>query len=301
MGLNDKTQKDYILKLITYLLTKRVGFMTISVDIIKDETQLSLKVNKAVVDYIKRNRVQDGRVATIKTNELLNVAFQSVGIAGEILASQEAKTAISNSVKTCSSVLEEVGAIVPAGTTPHTFAEYLQAKKDRRAIAHKPIHGKAFAYQAAPDFNRKVSAIKTNEIIECSDVVGVDLDGHTVSVLAVKDVPFEKIKFCNDMFNYTKFAEYIGCYNEETNKVDFVSTADERKVFFNDARQRVLPEKREIVNLYYLVNLTDYKKLFAPKYSQTKVQTILSLRGATQTRSSLSTENLSLTGSRRYV
>jgi hypothetical protein len=80
MGLINKTQIYYILKLITYLLTKRVGFMTISVDIIKNETQLSLKVNKAVVDYIKRNRVQDGRVATIKTNELLNVAFQFISM-----------------------------------------------------------------------------------------------------------------------------------------------------------------------------------------------------------------------------
>ncbi|MBQ2863966.1 MAG: hypothetical protein IJE91_00705 [Clostridia bacterium] len=275
--------------------------MTISTDIINNQTQLSLKVNKAVVDYIKRNRIQNGRVATIKTNELLNVAFQSVGIAGEILATPEAKVAISNSVKTCISVLEEVGAIEPASQTPHSFAEYLQLKKDSRALAHKPIHGKAFAYHAAPDFSRKVSALKTNEIIECSDVVGVDLDGHTVSVLAVKNVSFDKIKFCNDMFNYTKFADYIGCFNEETNKVDFVSTADERKVFFSSARQHVLPEKREIINLYYLVNLSDYKKLFAPEFEQTQVQTILSLRAATQTRSSLSTEKLSLANAHKYV
>jgi hypothetical protein len=37
MGLINKTQIYYILKLITYLLTKRVGFMTISVDIIKND------------------------------------------------------------------------------------------------------------------------------------------------------------------------------------------------------------------------------------------------------------------------
>lgn len=276
--------------------------MTINREIINNQTQLSLKVNKAVVDYIKRNRVQNGKPAIIKTNELLNVAYQCVGIADEILATTDVKTVISNSVKTCLTVLEEVSAIEPANQTPTCMAEYLQFKKDRRALAHKPIHGKAFSYRIAPDFSRKVSALKTNEIIERSDVVGVDLDGHTVSVLAVKNVNFDKIKFCNDMFNYTKFADYIGCYNEDSKKVDFVSTADERKVFFSTARQHVLPEKREIINLYYLVNLSDYKKLFAPEFEEEQVQTILSLRSQpANTRSSLSTENLSLTGQAKYV
>ena len=60
--------------------------MTISTDIIKNPTALSLRVNKAVVDYIRRNRMVDGRPATIKTSELLHVAYNCVGIADQILA-----------------------------------------------------------------------------------------------------------------------------------------------------------------------------------------------------------------------
>ena len=99
--------------------------MTINTNIIKDETLLSLKVNRAVVDYIKRNKAVNGVPANIKTNELLTVAFNCVGIADQILATEEERVAIVNSVKTCLTVLEEVGAIQPASLTPSTFTEYV--------------------------------------------------------------------------------------------------------------------------------------------------------------------------------
>lgn len=273
--------------------------MTISTDIIKNPTALSLRVNKAVVDYIRRNRMVDGRPATIKTSELLHVAYNCVGIADQILATEEERTAIVNSVKTCLTVLEEVQAIKPAEMAPTNFVEYLQYKKQAKSIKQKPIHGKAFSYAVESDFAKKVSALKTNEIIERSDVVGIALDTGMVSVLTVKGVSFEKVKFCNSMFDYTKFANYIGCYNEETNKVDFVSTASERKIFFGSKKQRVLPDKRDIINLYYLVNLSEYKKLFFEGASRNSVQTILSLRA--QDKQTLSTENLSLSGQAKYV
>lgn len=274
--------------------------MTINTNIIKDETLLSLKVNKAVVDYIKRNRTVNGAPSCIKTNELLTVAFNCVGIADQILATEEERVAIVNSVKTCLTVLEEVGAIQPANLTPSTFTEYLQYKKLGLRATEKPIHSKAVAYSASADFSKKVSALKTNEIIERSDVVGVQIDSGTVSVLAVKGVSFEKVKFCNSMFNYTKFANYIGCYNEETNKVDFISTADEKRIFFNSPKRRVLPETRDIISLYYKVNLSDYKNLFLENGSKNPVQTILSLKVPSE-KHSLSTDVISFTGQTRYI
>ena len=274
--------------------------MTINTSIIKDETLLSLKVNKAVVDYIKRNKAVNGVPANIKTNELLTVAFNCVGIADQILATEEERVAIVNSVKTCLTVLEEVGAIQPASLTPSTFTEYLQYKKLGFRATEKPIHSKAVAYSASADFGKKVSALKTNEIIERSDVVGVQIDGGTVSVLAVKGVPFEKVKFCNSMFNYTRFANYIGCYNEETNKVDFISTANEKRIFFSAPKRRVLPETKEIINLYYKVNLSNYKNLFLEGSSKNSVQTILSLKTPSE-KHSLSTDVISFSGQTRYI
>lgn len=103
--------------------------MTISVDIIKNKTELSLKVNKAIVEYIKRNKGVSGEKATIKTKELLNVAYNCVGVSDEILATDEVKTQVTNCVKTCLTVLEEVGAIKPANQTPTNFVEYLEFKK----------------------------------------------------------------------------------------------------------------------------------------------------------------------------
>lgn len=267
--------------------------MTISTDIINNKTELSLKVNKAVVDYIKRNKQTNGSKSPIKTKELLKVAYNCIGVSDEILATEEIKVAVSNCVKTCLTVLEEVKAIKPMAVLPTNFVEYLEFKKGKSNKQQKPIHGKAISYEISSDFNKKVSALKTNEIILGSDVISVDLENRNVSVLSVRDVKFDKIKFCNSMFNYTKYADYIGCYNEETGKVDFVSTAPERMVFFCNDKKHVLPEKREIINLYYLVNLSPYKKIFHDETMEGPVQTILSLR-AQQKPKTLSTDNFKL-------
>lgn len=271
--------------------------MTISVDIIKNKTELSLKVNKAIVEYIKRNKGVGGEKATIKTKELLNVAYNCVGVSDEILATDEVKTQVTNCVKTCLTVLEEVGAIKPANQTPTNFVEYLEFKKSKNKVQQKPIHGKAVAYQIAPDFSKKVSALKTNEIIQAADVIGVELKKRTVSVLAVKDVKFDKIKFCNSMFDYSRLADYIGCYNADTENVDFVSTAQRRRVFFTTNKKHILPERREIIELYQLINLTSYKNLFLnDDMQESPVQTILSLR-AEKDAKNLSTESLKIVSS----
>ena len=43
------------------LIINKVVFMTIDASILKNKTELSLKVSKAVVEYIKQNRVVDGK------------------------------------------------------------------------------------------------------------------------------------------------------------------------------------------------------------------------------------------------
>lgn len=264
--------------------------MTINNNLIKNKTELSLKINKAIIDYIKRNKSTGLIKGVIKTSELLKVAYSCVGITDPLFADEETKFAITKCVKKCLTVLEDVKALKPANVVPHNFVEYLELKK-KRDKKEKVISGKSNAYEVAPDFAKKVSALKTNEIIQGSDVLNVKLNNKNVSVLAVKDVDFSKIKFCNSLFNYSNIADYIGCFNEETKKVDFISTAPSRKVFYATNKKHILPEKRDIIDLYYLVNISNYKKMFyGTGYEEDPFESVVNLRNTSDAKP-LTTEN----------
>lgn len=254
-----------------------------------NKTELSLKVTKTIVEYLKEVRKEN---PNFKTAKVLEVAFNCAKESEEDVLDAETKAKVTNFVKICLTVLEEVGAIKRTRTLNIRLEDYLYEKHNKVLV--RPIHGKDVGYYISREFNKKVSALKINEIIKGSKIIEVDLGKKTVSVLAVNNVPFDKIKFCNSMFNYTGLADYIGCYNESTNKVDFVSTLDERKVFFTSNKKHVLPEKREIIDLFSIINLSDDKKLFQDAEYLNKKQTVLSLRPANYN-SSLSTENLVIT------
>lgn len=247
--------------------------------IFKNKTELSLKVNKAVVEYIKKNRVIDGKKFAIKTGDLLKCACTSLGADDFENLEDDQRKAVTNAVKTCLTVLEEVKAIAPKSEVPTTLSEYLEFKKIQNQKQTKTISGKANMFVVSSDFSKKVIALKTNELIQGCDVANVELESGEVSVLIAKDLEYNKVKFCNSMFDYSKFAKYIGCYNQESKKVDFLATEDSKKMFFQTQKQRVLPNQREIINLYYLTNFSQYKAMFMPTAKKSaNNKTILSLR-----------------------
>lgn len=265
--------------------------MTIDASIFKNKTELSLKVNKAVVEYIKQNRIVDGKKVAIKTDDLLNAAYNSLGIKDELLADDDQRKVVTSAVKKCLTVLEEVKAISPANQTPKTLVEYINYIKAQKEKQPKPISGKPVAYDISSDFLKKVAALKTNELILGCDVATVELENDEVTVLIAKNLNYEKVKFCNSMFDYSKLADYIGCYNDQSKKIDFLSTEENQKVFFQTNKQHTTPSQRKIVNLYYLVNLSQYKAMFMPAVKKpAKTTTVLSLRKEV-TKDILTTDN----------
>ncbi len=267
--------------------------MTIDASILKNKTELSLKVNKAVVEYIKKNRVVDGKKMPVETIDLLNVAHTALGVENVEELEEEQRKAITSAVKKCITILEEVKAISPKNTEPKTLLEYIEFKKQQNQKQQKVINGKANSYVVSSDFSKKITALKTNELIQGCDVAEVELESGEVSVLIAKGLEYSKVKFCNSMFDYSKLAKYIGCYNEESKKIDFLATENKQKMFFaTENKQRVLPSQREIINLYYLVNLSQYKTMFMPAVKKpASTKTILSLRSEID-KNILTTDNI---------
>ena len=261
------------------LIINKVVFMTIDASILKNKTELSLKVSKAVVEYIKQNRVVDGKKSAIKTEDLLTAAFDSLGVEEEFFEEEEQRKVVVSAVKKILTILEEVKAITPASDIPKTLKDYIAYVKAQKEKQPKPISGKPVSYNVASDFVKKIAALKTNELILGCDIATVELEDGEVSVLIAKNLNYEKVKFCNAMFDYSKLADYIGCYNDQTKKVDFLSTEESQRVFFQTNKKHVTPSQRKITNLYYLVNLSQYKTMFMPAIKKpTKATTVLSLR-----------------------
>ncbi len=253
--------------------------MTIDASIFKNKTELSLKVNKAVVEYIKNNRLVDGKKVDIKTSDILSNVYSALAVEDETVLEEEQRKPVVSAVKTCLTLLEEVRAILPKSAEPTNLAEYLELKKLALSKQPKAISGKPNSFVISSDFVKKVSALKTNELIQGCDVAEVELETGEVSVLIAKGLDYGKVKFCNSMFDYSKLAKYIGCYNQDSKKVDFLATETNTKMFFATNKPRVLPSEREISNLYYLVNLSQYKTMFLPAVKKpASAKTILSLR-----------------------
>ena len=89
-------------------------------------TKLSLKVNKAVVDYIKEHKA-NGTTRIIATNDLVNAVYGKLGISE--IATPETKQQVIGCVKKCLTLLEEVKAIAPTSSTPNNVVEYMEYKK----------------------------------------------------------------------------------------------------------------------------------------------------------------------------
>lgn len=239
-----------------------------------NKTKLSLKVNKAVVDYIKEHK-SNGTTRIIATNDLVNAVYGKLGISE--IATPETKQQVIGCVKKCLTLFEEVKAIAPTSSTPNNVVEYMEYKKLGKQT--KLVADKASAYSVSPEFSKKVSALKTNEMLLNCEYLALSVNDKTLDILIAKDLAYDKVKYCNSLFDYTKVADYIGCYNAYTNKVDFVATAGERRAFYcNNAKKHILPEKREIINLYYMVNMSKYKDLFMPSRQVNNASTLLSLR-----------------------
>lgn len=252
------------------------------------KNKLSLKVNKAVVEYIKERKRNPESTRIIATNDIVYAIYNKLGISE--IATPETKQLVLGCIEKCLTLLEEVKAISPTSFAPNSVVEYVEYKKLGKQV--KLVADKPSAYSISPEFSKKVSALKTNELLLNCEYLALDINEKTLDILIAKDIPFEKVKYTNSLFDYTKVADYIGCYNEETKKVDIVATAGERRVFFCNRDIHTLPEKREIVNLYYMINFSKYKDLFMPSRRTVNNATMLSLRNDND--KLLSTEQLDL-------
>lgn len=244
--------------------------MTISKDISKDKNKLTQHINKSVVGYIKE-QIRLGK-KEIETKELVNFVYNEIGYKDEILADNVVRKSINNELVKSLDLLENVNALSNNANLVTAFSSFVAEKKTSKNNDIRPLSiKKPLKYFISADFNKKINLLKTNELILNSGAVVFFTGEKDVKVIVAKTAKLNNVKECNKIFHYENIGDYIGCLDNVTNRVDLVATQVEPLKFFETQKVREFPVKKEIENLYYLINYsTEYKELFKPNIIKDK-------------------------------